>query len=86
MTETMLFIIEAFIGGVVLGATIIVFVWKGDIKDRDQKSLAEQAEAYESGFQEGFDTGRWLKFQERCRIARRCRELEKQITEMQDDC
>lgn len=85
MTETMLFIIEAFISGVVLGATIIVFVWKGDIKYRDQKSLAEQAEAYEDGFQEGFDTGRWLKFRERCQIARRCRELEKQITEIQDD-
>lgn len=85
MTETMLFIIEAFVGGLVLGALIIMLVWKCDIRDRDQKSLAEQADSYKHGFHEGYEAGGRMRFLERCQIARRCRQLEKQIEELQDD-
>lgn len=85
MTETTLFIIEAFVGGVVLGAIIITFLWAWDTKDRIKSQAREKADEYGRGWEAGYIEGGRMRFLERCQIARRCRQLEKQIGELQDD-
>lgn len=81
MTETTLWIIESFIGGLCIGALIITAVWAWDVRGRDKKETVIKDEAYNTGFDEGYEVGGRLRFRERCQIARRCRQLEKMIQE-----
>ena len=82
ISEATLWIIESFVGGVILGAIIIMIVWAWDIKDRTKKSDEQVAEAYDKGCVDGYNVGSKFRFRERCQIERRCRQLEKQIQEM----
>ena len=73
------------IGGLCIGAFIITGVWASDLRDRDRRAEVLKVEAYGRGFDEGYEIGGRLRFRERCQIARRCRELEKQITEIHSE-
>lgn len=86
MSTVTLFFLEGMAIGAVIAAAILCMLWWVDIRDRDQKSLGEQADAYERGYEEGYEVGGRFRFRERCQIARQCRELEKIIQEMRDDC
>ena len=81
MTETTLWIIESLVIGAVAGACVVLFMWVWDRKDTDRS----HQESLRNAYQEGYQAGGYMRFRERCRIERRCRELEEQIQEIQDD-
>lgn len=81
MSETTLWIIESLVFGAVFGGIIIMAVWKWDIRDREKMHEQKQLAAYA----EGYEDGARFRFRHMCRVERRCRELEEQIQEIQDD-
>lgn len=85
MSITALFFIEGAVVGMAISAATLFFMWASDLRDRDRRAEVLKVEAYERGFDEGYAVGGRFRFRERCQIARRCRELEKQIQEMRDD-
>lgn len=85
MSITALFFIEGAVVGMAISAAILFFMWASDLRDRDRRAEVLKVEAYDSGYMDGYEAGGRFRFRERCQIERRCRQLEKQITELQDD-
>ena len=85
MSITALFFIEGAVVGMAISAAILFCLWASDLRDRDKRAEVLKVEAYERGFDEGYEVGGRFRFRERCQIARRCRELEKQIQENQSE-
>lgn len=81
MTVTTLFFFEGVGIGAVISAAILFFLWASDLRDRDRRAEASKVEAYERGFDEGYEAGGRMRFNERLQIARRCRELERELEE-----
>lgn len=85
MSITALFFIEGAVVGMAISAAIMFCLWASDLRDRDRRAEVLKVEAYEKGFDEGYEAGGRFRFRERCQIERRCRQLEKQIREGIDD-